>query len=185
MMQRIRKAPEWPAMSKITGVTARLVTTLAVAFFLQSPVAWATGGREHRSDVVRVGGAPSAATVQGVISVPVMYGAGDTNADGWSHGEIRPGSIYFGAGGDRNITHLAWSQWNVKSAYGEGKLYQRSCWGRCLTGTITVVNVTLQQPRTRDGARYFTRMTIWRDSLARATVYSYRTYGAGTVPFWH
>ncbi len=116
-------------------------------------------------------------------SAPVLYGSlGGSPA--WSDGAIKPSGIYFGAGGDRNITMMRWSHWNASTAYGQGKLYQRICWDSCFKGRITTVGVSLRRIGMHKGIAYFTRMIIWQNHTQQ-TIYTYSTYGAATVPFWH
>ncbi len=130
---------------------------------------------------------PVSAPMGTATAEPVMYGTeNDAWAFNWYHGEVRPGGIYFGAGGDRNITKIQWLQWNALRAYGLGALYQRTCWGNCFKGTNTTVGIALGRVRTHHGHRYYSRMTVFSNHHTHKVVYSYGTCGAGTSheAFW-
>jgi len=136
--------------------------------------------------IVMLSGAFTAtAAASSASSVPLMYGSLGGGSPAWSNGAIKPKAVYFGVGGDRNITDVQWSHWNARTASGQGELHQRICWGSCFKYRITTVGVALWRVGIHRGVRYFTRMTLWQSRPIYKVVYSYSTYGSGTVPFWH
>ncbi len=129
-------------------------------------------------------GAVSAASA---TSAPVMYGSDGGGPPGWSHGKVRPGAIYFGAGGDLFVRPLKWAKWG-SYARARGTRRQNSCVPTCSRGTFinSQASVTLWRVRTHKGHLYYSRMTLsWTHNGSHKVSYSYSTPPGATSPFWH
>ena len=101
-----------------------------------------------------------AAIGQGTASAstaPVVYGD-----NGW-HGNVEPGSIYFGNGGAPYLTGLHWTSWNGTSAWATGKLWTEK-FGCTPSYTCPYYSrwagVYLNTARWHGGVRYYARMAV-------------------------
>ena len=124
-------------------------------------------------------------------TLPVMYGAYPYGAVGsWQEPAVRPPSVSFGTDGGLSVRSLNWSYWNTASAYGRGTRWANTCIPTCSAGNYwkSPASLTMWRVLWHNGQRYFTRMTMrWttRNGVRHKQVYSYGTYGTGTVRFWH
>lgn len=120
-------------------------------------------------------------------SLPVAFGF--DGGSGWSHGKVKPHAIYFGVGGNLLVRGLSWVSWTGKAAMGRGVRWSDSCVPDCAAGTYfkVTVQMSLWRVRIRDGARYFSRMTLrWViDGRKYKSVYAWRPSAViGAAPFW-
>lgn len=120
-------------------------------------------------------------------SLPVAFGF-DGNS-GWSHGEVKPHAIYFGAGGNLLIRGLSWVNWTQNAAAARGVRWSDRCLPTCAAGTYIKVPVLmrLSQARIRHGVKYFSRMTLqWTiDGRHYKSVYGWSPGPiVGAPPFW-
>ncbi|HET9896041.1 MAG TPA: hypothetical protein VFQ44_14025 [Streptosporangiaceae bacterium] len=117
--------------------------------------------------------------------LPVVYGAGGHS--GWQHGTIRPGVIYFGAGGSLLIRGLRWQSWTQNAAIGRGVRWADSCVPTCAAGNYarSPVEVTLSRVRKHAGGAYFTRLLLQWSTSGKDHKTVIRWFrGDGTVPSW-
>ncbi len=121
-------------------------------------------------------------------ALPVGYGF--DGHQGWARGEVRPRTVYFGAGGSLFVRGLSWASWNPVGARGRGTRWADSCVPDCAAGSYarSAAKITLWRVRVHDGRPYFSRMTIvWpEDGKLYRQIFRW-SKGAGTsaLPFWH
>jgi hypothetical protein len=119
---------------------------------------------------------------------PVAYGF--DGHEGWAGGEVRPRSVYFGAGGSLFVRGLSWASWSQADASGRGIRWADSCVPNCAAGSYvrSAATITLSHVRDHDGQPFFSAMTIaWSaDGTLHQQTFRWST-GTGTsaVPFWH
>ena len=132
--------------------------------------------------VVLITSAASASTPR-----PVVYGFDGHQA--WAHGLVRPGSVYFGAGGSLFVRQLSWASWSQDRARGRGIRWADTCNPNCDTGSYvkSAATVTLWRVLRHRGQPYFSRMTLaWRAG-GKAHQQTFRWSADtrfSTVPFW-
>ena len=121
-------------------------------------------------------------------ALPVAYGF--DGHDGWTGGEIRPRTVYFGAGGSLFVRGLIWASWNKAGASGRGIRWADSCVPDCAAGSYvrSAAEITLRRVRDHDSQPFFSAMTIaWSASgtLHREIFRWSKGTGTSAVPFWH
>jgi hypothetical protein len=120
-------------------------------------------------------------------ALPVAYGF--DGHEGWAGGEVRPGAVYFGAGGSLFVRGLSWASWNQADARGGGIRWADSCVPNCAAGLYarSAAEITLSGVRDHDGQPFFSAMTIvWSagGTSRRQTFQWSRGTGTSVVPFW-
>ncbi len=143
--------------------------------------------------IVLAGLATAAASIGSAASgthpaLPVAYGFDGHH--GWVRGEIRPRTIYFGAGGSLFVRTLSWAGWNRADARARGTRWADRCIPNCAAGSYarSATTITLWRVRNRYGRPYFSRMTLVWHAAGKAYRQIFRwSTGTGTsaVPFWH
>jgi hypothetical protein len=118
---------------------------------------------------------------------PVAYGFDGHQS--WAHGQVKPRSVYFGAGGSLFVRRLSWATWNQAGARGRGIRWADSCKPNCATGSYakSAVIVTLWRVLRHHGQPYFSRMTLAWQASGRAHQQTFRWSADTTisaVPFW-
>jgi hypothetical protein len=121
-------------------------------------------------------------------ALPVALGF--DNHQGWARGEIRPRTVYFGAGGSLFVRGLTWTSWGKAAALGRGTRWIDDCVPNCAAGSYarSAATVTLWRARSHDGRAYFSRMTLEWQAGGRSYRQVFRwSPGTGTsaMPFWH
>lgn len=132
--------------------------------------------------VVMITSAASASTPR-----PVAYGF--DGRLGWVHGQVRPRSVYFGAGGSLFIRQLKWESWKHTGARGRGIRWADTCNPNCATGSYvkSAATITLWRVLRHHGQPYFSRMTLaWRaGGTAHQQTFRWSADTRfSTVPFW-
>jgi hypothetical protein len=98
--------------------------------------------------------APSAAA-----ALPVVY----WQVAGWHGGQVRPAAIYVGEGGAPYVKALKWPGWTAAGAQANGDLHMQK--PGCALPAYQCpyqrfrVKVQLSQVETRNGVRYYSRMS--------------------------
>lgn len=120
-------------------------------------------------------------------SLPVVYGF--DGSSGWSHGLVKPGAIYFGAGGSLLVRDLTWVSWKQAAAVARGVRWSDNCVPTCAAGRYAKIPVemSLYRVRQRNGVSYFSRMTL-RWTIGGKQYKSSYGWSRGPVPsappFW-
>jgi hypothetical protein len=120
-------------------------------------------------------------------SLPVAYGF--DGGSGWTHDQVKPRAIYFGAGGNLLVRGLSWVSWTQKAAAARGVRWSDSCVPSCAAGTYfkVPVEMSLSRVRARQGVSYFSRMILqWTvDGRRYKSVYDWTPgHVHGAPPFW-
>jgi hypothetical protein len=119
--------------------------------------------------------------------LPVAYGF--DGSSGWSHGQVRPPAIYFGAGGNLLVRGLSWVSWTRKAAVARGARWWDSCLPTCAAGKYIKIPaiMSLSRVRIRHGISYFTRLILQWTISGRHYKSVYR-WSHGPIldapPFW-
>ena len=98
--------------------------------------------------------APSAAA-----ALPVVYG----QVAGWHGGQVKPAAVYVGEGGAPYVKALKWPDWTAAGAQANGELHMQQ--PGCALPSFQCpyqrfrVKVELSGVETRDGVRYYSRMS--------------------------
>ena len=121
-------------------------------------------------------------------ALPVAYGF--DGHEGWAGGEVRPGTVYFGAGGSLFLRGLSWASWNHADARGRGIRWADSCIPSCAAGSYvrSAAGITLWRVRDHDGQPFFSAMAVvWSagGTSHRQTFRWSRGTGTSAVPVWH
>ena|SRR5712692_571452 len=122
------------------------------------------------------------------LPLPVAYGF--DGHQGWTHGEVRPRTVYFGTGGSLFVRGLGWASWNQADARGRGTRWADNCVPNCAAGSYarSATTITLRRVRDHHGQPYFSRMILaWRaDGKPYQQTFRWsRGTGTSALPFWH
>jgi hypothetical protein len=138
-------------LAALSAAAAAILIAVIITVMAEGSGAGTATRPARAADSVR---SPSAAA-----ALPVVYG----QVAGWHGGQVKPAAIYVGEGGAPYVKALKWPGWTAAAAHANGELLMQK--PGCARPAYQCpyqrfrVKIQLGQVETRDGVRYYSRMS--------------------------